>query len=175
MCHFQVIFTFDLRSSCLCTLIDASQLGEEFHKMLSNSVEEILDNHSSPKITKGSPLISNGETKLYSCTICEQKLTTKSHLRRHIQSVHEGKKPFKCQACQNTFTSSQSLNGHISSNHEGIKRKTKLYPCTICGKNLTSKSHLKEHVAAVHEEKRPFKCEFCLNTSFNKSNNFKKL
>ena len=110
---------------------------------MSNSVEEIIDNHSSkykgsPKINKGSPLISKRETKLYLCPICEKKVV--SHLRRHIQLVHEEKKPFKCHICQNTFTSSQSLKGHISSIHEGIKRKTKLYPCTICGKNSTSKS-----------------------------------
>ena len=53
---FQVIFTFDLRFSCLCTLIDASQVGEDFHKMTSNSVEETIDNHSSNY--NGSPKIN---------------------------------------------------------------------------------------------------------------------
>ena len=53
---FQVIFIFDLWFSCQCTLIDASQIGEEFHKMMSNSVEGIIDNHSSNY---------NGSLKIY--------------------------------------------------------------------------------------------------------------
>ena len=55
------------------------------------------------------------------CGICKKRLSSK-HLKRHISSVHEGKKPFKCSNCNFCSAFSRDLNTHISSVHE--KKKT---------------------------------------------------
>ena len=37
------------------------------------------------------------------------------HLKRQIESVHEGNKPFKCNTCNVNFAGKQNLNVHIAS------------------------------------------------------------
>ena len=36
------------------------------------------------------------EIKAFQCKICEYKAAKKSDLKKHIEAVHEGIKPFKC-------------------------------------------------------------------------------
>ena len=47
--------------------------------------------------------------------------STKQSLNWHIESIHEGKKPFICHVCAAAFAQKGTLNGHIESIHEGKK------------------------------------------------------
>ena len=62
------------------------------------------------------------------CDICDSSFKSKKSLKRHITSVHEGKKSFKCDLCGTSFTRKPSLNIHVASVHEGKKP----FRCNIC-------------------------------------------
>ena len=53
----------------------------------------------------------------------------KTNLKKHIEAVHEGKKPFVCPRKSSRFARKQDLNRHVKAVHEGVKQadqKTKL-------------------------------------------------
>ena len=54
------------------------------------------------------------ERKRYECTICNASLTTKAKLRKHIEFVREGKKPFRCDICNNEPARKSQMNQHIA-------------------------------------------------------------
>ena len=47
------------------------------------------------------------------CNDCGRAFSEKSKLNGHIESVHEGKKPFKCNECDTAFSEKSKLNGHL--------------------------------------------------------------
>ena len=55
------------------------------------------------------------------CDICSSLFKKKRYLKRHIESVHEGKKAFKCNFCDTSFTQKSVLDRHVASVHEGKK------------------------------------------------------
>ena len=91
------------------------------------------------------------------CDKCSSVFKTKGNLKRHIESVHEGKKPFKCNICDSSFSRNTHLNAHIASVHEGKKP----FKCNICDASFTQRKNLNGHIASVHEGKRSFKCNIC--------------
>ena len=60
------------------------------------------------------------------CDVCDSLFKTKFHLKRHIESVHERKKPFKCNICDVSFTEMGKLN--VSLVHE----RKKPFKCIFC-------------------------------------------
>ena len=55
---------------------------------------------------------SLGDTGL-KCTICYSIFKTKRNLKRHIDAVHESKKPFKRNVCDARFSQKGSLIEHV--------------------------------------------------------------
>ena len=55
--------------------------------------------------------------KPYECNNCSAAFPTKSHLNKHIASVHEEKKPFQCSTCDFSFSEKGKLKRHIASVH----------------------------------------------------------
>ena len=49
------------------------------------------------------------------------------NLKKHVEVVHEGIKPFKCSVCDVKFANKQHLKKHIETIHEEIKP----FKCTI--------------------------------------------
>ena len=49
------------------------------------------------------------------------KFANKQNLKKHVEAVHEGIKPFKCSVCDVKFANEQNLKTHIETIHEGIK------------------------------------------------------
>ena len=86
-------------------------------------------------------------------------------MRKHIESVHEGIKPFKCKFCDYESGQKSSLKEHIKSVHEGIKP----FKCKLCDYESGQKSSLKEHIESVHEGIKPFQCHICKYKSATKS------
>ena len=64
-----------------------------------------------------------GKKLKYACTLCETSFLRKANLDRHVEGVHEGKKPYTCLLCGGSFHQKVALKSHIASVHDGIKPK----------------------------------------------------
>ena len=71
-------------------------------------------------------------------------------LKRHMQSVHEKKKPHKCSICDYSCSQKGDLKKHIESVHE----EKKSHKCSICDYTCSRKGQLKIHIESVHERKK---------------------
>ena len=60
---------------------------------------------------------------MYPCEQCDYKTKDQNHLKRHIQTVHEGIRRFPCNHCDYQAKRKDSLVSHFRGVHEGIKRK----------------------------------------------------
>ena len=93
--------------------------------------------------------------KAFKCSICDYNCSRKDSLTKHIQSIHESKKPvLKCITCNYICATKQNLTRHMALVHD-VKKSFK---CTICGYNFTQKGSLNMHITSVHEGKKSFKC-----------------
>jgi len=90
----------------------------------------------------------------HACPHCSYRTTIRSHLTRHIQSVHDGIK-FPCPHCDYKATAKDSLKEHIKSVHDGIK-----YPCPHCSYQITHKADLRRHIQSIHDGIK-YPCHHC--------------
>ena len=65
------------------------ELGVSLQKMKEKEDEASIDQKTKQK-------------KLFSCDLCDSNFASKQNVKRHIDALHEGKKPYKCDEC-NTF------------------------------------------------------------------------
>ena len=65
--------------------------------------------------------ITQLKTRNHRCPTCNTRFIRKEHLKNHVATVHEGKKPFQCNICKTHFSRKTSLNFHVASIHEGTK------------------------------------------------------
>ena len=81
--------------------------------------------------------------KTFPCPECPLAFSQKVSLNKHIEIVHEGKKPHVCSVCLTAFSTKGNLKNHIEMVHEG-KRPM---------------------IQKIHEEKKPYAylllCMFC--------------
>ena len=106
-------------------------------------------------------------------------------MKRHVECVHEGIKPWKCVACDANFSEKSKLTMHYTKFHEGKTpedegffqtkpRKSPSAPkaekpkCEICNKTFRKPIQLKTHIETIHEGKKPYMCDLC-GTSFSKT------
>ena len=100
--------------------------------------------------------------------VCKEHLwikfayTGQSWLKSHVETVHEGKRPFKCKYCEKSFGIKDTLKIHTEAVHDGLRP----YACDSCDHAFYSKQYLRKHVESIHEGKKPKyrspkKCEFC--------------
>ena len=150
---------FDLEEIELEDLEDAEN-HEQLNDVLPNLCEsQICPSSSGGKTTNETPTavneqikrkrkISKVNEKLYPCEICEQEFSIAKNLKRHIKSVHEGKKPFICSIspCKQAFTQNANLKRHISSFHNKIKA----FKCNKCPASFVRKAGLANHEKNVH-------------------------
>ena len=76
--------------------------------------------------------------KPHKCNLCDARYAKNFHLKRHIETVHEGLKPHICSICNKGFAELCNLKHHIATVHEG-KRP---HQCTICGKRFAKNNQL---------------------------------
>ena len=76
-----------------------------------------------------------------------QKYTQSHSLKSHIETFHEGKKPFKCATCDEAFSQRSSLKRHLKiHDHEN-----QCYKCKFCDKNFSQANSLQSHIETAHE------------------------
>ena len=69
------------------------------------------------------------------CYECDVSFGIKPDVKRHIEMVHEGKKPFVCSKCKGRFVNKQGLNRHI----ESVYERKKPFKCEICDYSCSQK------------------------------------
>ena len=62
--------------------------------------------------------IDSFQKQSFTCQVCKASFTSNSRLTKHIECVHEGKKPFKCIICDYSAASKSYLNIHVEAVHE---------------------------------------------------------
>ena len=81
---------------------------------------------------------------------CESNFLSVRLLNLHLQSEHEGKKPFQCQFCPKTVSSTISLNQHEEKHkNPQVTVEMKKIPCDFCDKKYSSKKKLHGHVVGT--------------------------
>ena len=92
------------------------------------------------------------------CPICKAILD-KTGMKRHLKTVHEGRKDHKCERCGKEYTEKKSLRTHIKREHDNVRDEQ----CNQCGKLFFTKEVLKKHVKNIHnKDQNPrYKCEYC--------------
>ena len=60
-------------------------------------------------------------------------------LKKHVESVHEGKKPFDCYICDYSCAKKNIMKYYVESVHEGRKP----FDCDICDYSCAKKSVMK--------------------------------
>jgi KRAB domain-containing zinc finger protein len=106
------------------------------------------------KPTRMAPTSSKSKAK---CDVCAKSYYCKRDLKRHVETVHENKKPHKCDLCGSSFGLLGALKSHIKSVHKDSETSHK---CKVCDKTFGLLSNLKRHVVTVHNIKK-FACDQC--------------
>jgi KRAB domain-containing zinc finger protein len=99
----------------------------------------------------------NHKERPESCGICHHKFHSIRDLKRHVSSVHEGRKDVQCQECGKFFACSNTLATHVRCVH----LKLRPYKCQLCQKAFTLLDTLKKHRLWAHSNTRPFGCDQC--------------
>ena len=154
-------FQFEIQDICVSK--------SEQKERITPTKKEILDTNidCEKNLKMNNALDPKGENSL-NCEMCSKSFSTKQSLKRHVSSVHEGKKQhctksINCEICSKSLSSSRSLKNHISFVHDGKKT----IECNICSSKFSHKVKFKIHMASVHElpvhteDKGSVKCELC--------------
>ncbi|KAG7664709.1 uncharacterized protein J8A68_001734 [[Candida] subhashii] len=127
----------------------------------SNSSESVLPRSKILKFASGSRRSNSQKNPpIYTCPICNKKLTRRSNLHSHME-IHSGIKPFNCQYCHRGF-----LRKNDCARHENLHTKEKQYICRGylkdgsewgCGRSYLRAESLRRHfeTAMGRECKRP--------------------
>ena len=91
---------------------------------------------------------------MFECDQCESKFLRKDHLKRHIQSKHEGVR-YACNQCDYQASYNCDLRRHIQSKHEGVR-----YACDQCEYQATQQDSLKMHIQSQHDGVK-YACDQC--------------
>ena len=108
------------------------------------------------------------------CDICGSKFTRKESLKKHILTIHEGKKPYECSACNYKSAQRGAVDLHIINIHRGEKAEiidleTNLFKCNMCSFSAKSTAGFQRHILKVHEEKKKiFSCQICRKSFLQK-------
>ena len=120
-----------------------------------------------------------GET--HKCDECNSEFSSFDNLKRHIESVHDGKR-FKCEQSDYIAADKRYVQEHQDRKHPLLSypgyKPDHMYKCDQCNKELRSKFSLRKHQYNVHKkvgirnvhEAVKYECDKC-NSKFSSSGN----
>jgi len=125
--------------------------------------------------------VAGQDRKRAACTICGTSFGRISDLKRHIETVHEGKRKKRnrsyepvhqanktqCPICSGYFGRKTDLKRHMETVHEGKRTH-----CPQCSASFARKTDLKRHIETVHEGKKA-QCPIC-SASFSRQTDLKR-
>lgn len=76
----------------------------------------------------------------FRCQFCKYQARRKDQLKRHIQYIHTGEKPFGCSFCSYRCVSQHTLKIHLRK-HTGEKP----FQCSICSLKFADPSNFSKH------------------------------
>ncbi len=88
------------------------------------------------------------------CELCHNSYFLAEHLKRHMVSHSEEKKPFKCSLCVTRFSNRSHLNRHVKFSH-----LSKTINCHYCEDKFSKKNDYYRHLYS-HTKLKPFACYF---------------
>mmetsp|Transcript_6416 Transcript_6416/g.19409 ORF Transcript_6416/g.19409 Transcript_6416/m.19409 type:complete len:137 (+) Transcript_6416:351-761(+) len=88
------------------------------------------------------PIAGINIDKPFGCVMCSSAFASKSNLKVHLITVHDGIRPYVCRKCSRAFGTKSSLTRHEKIVHEQERR----YPCSACSKRFASRSCVKRHL-----------------------------
>ncbi|XP_058451725.1 zinc finger protein 236-like [Malaya genurostris] len=118
--------------------------------------EEILSSNDQTKTVD-----AREASKVFKCSICENKVfSKKSLLERHFL-IHTKQKPFMCDTCGKSFNQKSSLKTHLL-----VHSKIQEFVCLLCGLGFSQKVNLRVHTLRVHPKKNSslndrLPCPYC--------------
>ena len=125
-------------------VLNKSKRGKQL-KIQDNSTNSKSQIESENLSNKKSPEKLNKVKQGYPCQLCGVSFTRKPALKKHIQTIHEGKIPHKCILCGQSFNVKSNMTRHINSVH--VTDKHLPFSCMNCKKGFKRSDHLK-----IHEE-----------------------
>ena len=135
-----------------------SKTFEEPEKLEEPGIFVKTETDIKPEIIFG---VGDSDSKHVMSTVSDDPLAVLTdNLKKHIQTVHEGKNQFKCNFCDHECATNYHLKRHI----EGVHERIKPFKCNICDYESATKANLNKHVESVHEgikPFKPFKCNSC--------------
>ena len=76
-------------------------------------------------------------------TLLSNHCLQKGALKRHIECVHEGSKPYGCDLCDKAYTQSQALIEHKVKVHKLLP-----YKCSLCPEGYPQRKDLIDHLGS---------------------------
>nr|VZI32666.1 unnamed protein product [Spirometra erinaceieuropaei] len=95
--------------------------------------------------------------RAYSCELCTKSFRKKADLKIHIDGFHKQLRKYTCDICCKTFRERRTVKTHIDSVHKRLR----VYSCETCGKAFVDRGHLRNHIHDIHKQLREFTCEIC--------------
>ena len=163
---------------------DQAKFKRDIEQQNSKQKDTILEEHQDDIIECERTIDEEEGNK---CEHCEKVLSSRTNLRRHQESVHEGVL-HQCEHCDFKSTDKSYLKKHTTKSHNNsisneedknttyyqlLKTNTLLESnedakCEECTKVLSSKANLKRHYMSVHQGIRWY-CDFCDYKAADKS------
>ena len=143
---------------------NAASLKSKLEKTSKHISQRAANSLKKPNTSHKNKERTNPNAIQYKCHVCGKTFIKITHLKEHINIIHEGKK-LQCPKCDKYFQNKYNLSTHLQTVHEDIE---------VCAPSLETdpKDNLSENentTTEVHENllqhdghpKKKFECEVC--------------
>uniref|UniRef100_A0A336LZN6 CSON008615 protein n=1 Tax=Culicoides sonorensis TaxID=179676 RepID=A0A336LZN6_CULSO len=129
---------------------------EKEHQIVIECKEEFIKKcQNTMKSVPNPEIIKKENSKMYSCSKCDRKFSSKTVILDHERS-NCGKTPlYDCKVCNKRYHSAGSLKTHMTI-HTGELN----HICPFCGKTFRTAGQVKIH-SRKHTKDQPYQCETC--------------